>query len=160
MFAPTEEVERLTFSSMIGADEHDLWLFGGLLLVAVTVTLCRQQDLLLISTDPETARALGRPTRLWQIGTAAWIGLAIGAAMHATGTLYAFGCLALPALAAKELCRSMRGMLLTSPLIAASTAAMGMVTAHAADLPTGQMAVAIQCLALLLARGLRATRPR
>ena len=81
----------------------------------------------------------------------AWIGFAIGFSIRTSGTLYTFGCLVLPALVAKNLCREVRPMLLVSPLVALVTGAAAFVLANHYDYPPAQMAVALLCGALLLA---------
>ncbi len=153
-----EEVQRLTFSSLIGADEHDVMTFAGLLVVSAALIAWRRRDALLASTDPVTAHALGRPVRAWQLGIAVWIGLSIGTAQHATGSLFAFASLALPALAARELCRTMAGMLIVAPMVAVVTTFASLFVAHVVDFPPGQVATAMLALVALVARIVHAAR--
>jgi ABC-type Mn2+/Zn2+ transport system permease subunit len=80
--------------------------------------------------------------------------------MHATGALFAFASLVLPALAARELCRTMAAMLWAAPLLGASVTFVALFAAHTADLPPGQVAAALLGAVLLMAWLLRTTRPR
>jgi manganese/iron transport system permease protein len=155
-----EEVERLMFSTLIGADEHDLWKFGALAVLAAAVFARAHRPILLAATDPSTAAALGLPTRAIDLGLAAGVGLAIGLAMHSAGTLYTFSCLALPALCARQLCRTMRAMLVVAPLVGLVTTFVGFVLANGYDHPPGQVAAAVQAGVLLLAWVGRGLRPR
>jgi ABC-type Mn2+/Zn2+ transport system permease subunit len=155
-----EEVERLMFSNLIGADGHDLFKFGGMALATVAAVTWARRPILLTATDPATAAALGLPAGRIATATAAWIGLSIGLAMHSAGTLYTFGCLTLPALAARHLCATMTAMLVLAPLLGLAAAAVGFVLANAQDYPPGQYAVAAQATVLLGAWGWRRVRPR
>lgn len=146
-----EEVERLTFSTLIGADAHDLWKFGLLLALAAGAVAWQHPQFLLVTTDPATAEALGLRVRATTTALAIGVGLAIGMAMHSAGTLYTFGCLALPALAAKNLCRTMRGLFVLAPALAVACAVVGFVLANGYDYPPGQVAVAVQGALLLAA---------
>jgi ABC-type Mn2+/Zn2+ transport system permease subunit len=69
--------------------------------------------------------------------------------------LYTFGCLVLPALVAKNLCREVRPLFLFAPLVALSTGALGCVLADTTDSPPAQMTVGLLSLALVLAWLLR-----
>jgi ABC-type Mn2+/Zn2+ transport system permease subunit len=91
---------------------------------------------------------------------AVWLGLAIGLSIRVSGTLYTFGCLVLPALAAKNLAREIRPLLVLAPAIALAAAALGFVLANHFDLPPAHAVVALLCAMLLLAWGLRRGRRR
>ena len=155
-----EEVERLMFSNLIGADGHDLYKFGGLTAATAVVVWRARRPLLLATTDPSTAEALGLPARRIATAVAAWVGLAIGLAMHSAGTLYTFGCLTLPALTARHLCRTMTAMFIVAPALGLGSALAGFVLANAFDYPLGQFVVAVQAAFLALAWAWRRLRPR
>ena len=65
--------------------------------------------------------------------------------------LYTFGCLALPALVAKNLCREVRHMFLVTPIVAVGTGIISFLMANQYDYPPGQMIVALFCLELAVA---------
>ena len=58
------------------------------------------------------------------------LGVVVGLAIHVSGVVYSFGCLVLPALVAKNLCREVRQMLWVSPLVALVAAVAGFVVAN------------------------------
>ena len=153
-----EEVERLMFSSLIGADEHDVWKFGGLALGVLLAFSFAHRPILLVATDPPTAAALGIPARSIATVLALVLGLSIGMAMHSAGTLYTFSCLALPALAAKHVCRTMRGLAIVAPLLGVVTALVGFVLANGYDYPPGQVAAVVQGAVLVGAWAVHAVR--
>ena len=83
-----------------------------------------------------------------------------GAIRLSAGTLYTFGCLVLPALIAKNLCREVRPMLWVAPLFACAAALAGFVLANGLDWPPAHATVAILAGALPLAWALRSLRSR
>jgi ABC-type Mn2+/Zn2+ transport system permease subunit len=64
--------------------------------------------------------------------------------------LYTFGCLVLPPLLAKRLCREVRSMFLVAPLMSLAMGVPGFVLANHLDSPPAQMTVALLCGGLAL----------
>lgn len=146
-----DEINRLLASTIIGANPVDVAVFG-VFLAAVAVAAARlHAPLRLLLMDREMASAVGLRVRTWDRALAAVLGLALGLAIHVSGVVYSFGCLVLPALVAKNLCREVRGMLWVSPLVGLTAAVAGFVVAHDQDLPPGQVAVGILSVMLLAA---------
>ena len=146
-----EEVHRLLSSSLIGATNADVAGFTALTVASAIFFYFGWRRILLIALDPMTARALGIHPARWLIATSLALGLAAGLAIRTSGVLYTFGCLVLPGLVAKNLCREVRSMFFVAPVVAVAAAVGGFVIAHHADYPPGQMTVAILCLFLILA---------
>jgi ABC-type Mn2+/Zn2+ transport system permease subunit len=155
-----EDVHRLLSSSIIGNTIHDVWTFGILAGATALAIAFLHRRILLLVIDPAMAAAAGMRTAVWGMAINAWLGLAVGLSIRASGMLYTFGCLVLPALVAKSLCREVRTMFLVAPAVAVATALVGFVLAYDLDYPPAQMAVALLCLALVLAWTLRALRAR
>jgi len=65
--------------------------------------------------------------------------------------LHTFGCLVLPALVAKSLCREVRTMFVVAPLVSLGPGVLGFILAIHYDFPPAQMTVALLCLGLCLA---------
>jgi ABC-type Mn2+/Zn2+ transport system permease subunit len=63
--------------------------------------------------------------------------------------LYTFGCLVLPALVAKNLCREVQQMFFVAPVVAILAGITGFVLANYYDYPPAQMTVALYCLLLV-----------
>jgi zinc transport system permease protein len=146
-----EEIHRLSFSTLLGAQPMDLALLVTLL-VASAVAAWRLRDPLLLSAlDPETAAALGVPRRRLVVGVAIWLGLCVGFAMRVSGMLYAFGCLVLPVLVARRIAKESRPLFWMAPAVALAAALPGFVMAHVVDVPPAQMTVTLLCAALGLA---------
>lgn len=146
-----EEVHRLLSSSLIGATATDVWIFGILNVITAFILILFYRKIVLFSLDTSMAMAIGMRIKAWNVITSAWLGLAIGLSIRASGMLYTFGCLVLPALVAKNLCREVRLMFLVAPGVALGTGAMGFSLANHYDYPPGQLTVALFCLNLLIA---------
>jgi zinc transport system permease protein len=85
----------------------------------------------------------------------------VGLSIRSAGMLYTFGCLVLPALVAKNLCREVRPMFVVAPVVAVCAGAVGFMLANHYDDPPAQMTVALLCLLLTaawLVRRLRRSR--
>ena len=153
-----EEIHRLLSSSIIGATVVDLWMFSSLTLLTAALLMFLHRKILLFALDPSMAVAVGMKIGHWNLMTSAWLGLAIGLSIRASGMLYTFGCLVLPALVAKNLCRRVRTMFFVSPAVAVGTGVIGFILAHHYDYPPGQMTVALFCFLLMIAWLLRRVR--
>ena len=145
-----EEVHRLLSSSIIGATAVDVWVFGILTILIVLLLTIFYRKILLFSLDPSMAMAIGMNLKAWNVVTSAWLGLAVGLSIRASGMLYTFGCLVLPALAAKNLCREVWSMFVVAPLLAVGTGVLGFILANHYDYPPGQMTVALFCFLLII----------
>lgn len=153
-----EEIQRLLFSTLLSVSDVDLALFVALAVLTLAGTLLFHRRLLLLAVDPVLASALGLSGTAWGFLTALWLGTAVGLAIHTAGTLFTFGCLVLPALVAKGLCREVRSMLLVAPLLALLAVFAGFVVAHDRDLPPAHTTVALLAGGLPLSWALRGWR--
>jgi ABC-type Mn2+/Zn2+ transport system permease subunit len=145
-----EEIHRLLSSSIIGATVADVWSFSLLTFLTVLLILLFYRKILLFTLDPSMASATGMKMKMWSLATSAWLGLAVGLSIRASGMLYTFGCLVLPALVAKNLCREVRQMFLVAPFVGLWVGIAGFVLANGYDYPPGQLTVALYCVLLVL----------
>jgi ABC-type Mn2+/Zn2+ transport system permease subunit len=134
-------------------------LFAVLLALMAVVVARARRPLLLLAVDPLMAAAVGVPVGRWNALLSGALGLLIGLAIPTAGVLYAFGCLVLPPLVARNLCREMRPMFVVAPLVAVGTSVVAFVLAHHWDLPPGQTTVALLCVLVVASRGLRRAAP-
>jgi ABC-type Mn2+/Zn2+ transport system permease subunit len=153
-----EQVHELLFSTLLGATDTDLALFACLAAATVALVALRPGPLLLFTLDPSMAVSAGLSPRRWNALLAVWLGVAVGLSIRVSGTLYTFGCLVLPALVAKHLVREVRMLVWLAPAIALAAAAAGFVLAHSLDTPPAHTTVALLCLALPVAWGVRRLR--
>lgn len=153
-----EEIYRVHSSSIIGATALDVGIFGLLLAITVLLLAATRQRLLLFVTDPSMAAAVGMRVGLWSVAESLWLGLVVGLSIRATGMLYTFGGLVLPALVAKNVCREIGPMFWVAPAVALATNSVGFVIANHYDFPPAQMNVALTGLVLAVAWSVRGLR--
>jgi ABC-type Mn2+/Zn2+ transport system permease subunit len=153
-----DEIHRLLSSSIIGATRSDVWIFASLLVCTVLGIGIYHRSILLFIMDPAMAAAVGVKIVWVSILLSAWLGLAVGLSIKVAGMLYTFGCLVLPALVAKNVCRNVRPMFVVAPLVAVGTATVGFVLANHYDDPPAQMTVALLCLCVVAAWVVRRLR--
>jgi ABC-type Mn2+/Zn2+ transport system permease subunit len=153
-----EEIHRLVASSIIGATGTDVAVFAALAAATAAGLVAVHRRVLLVALDPAMAAAVGVHVARWLAVTSGWLGLSVGLSIRVSGILYGFGCLVLPALVARNVCREVRPMFLVAPAVAVSTAVAGFVVAHHYDLPPGQTTVALLCGLVALSRAAAARR--
>lgn len=141
----SEEIRHLLASSLIGATASDVWIFGALAIGAAAVVALMRRKLLLFILDRPMAESVGMRVRLWEAVLGGVIGLSIGLSIRAAGLLYTFGCLVLPALAARSVCRTVAAMFPVAAFVALVCALSGFVLANHYDLPPGLTAVGVLC---------------
>jgi ABC-type Mn2+/Zn2+ transport system permease subunit len=153
------EILRLySSSSVLGAVAIDLWTFAALAIAAAVMLALWWRPILLWVMDPATAAASGVRTGLLQVALAAGLGVAIGLSIRVSGLIYTFGCLVLPALGAKSVCREVRSMFFVAPAIAIAAAVVGFVVANEYDYPPGQLTVTLLACTVPIGWSLKAVR--
>ncbi|HLQ38788.1 MAG TPA: metal ABC transporter permease [Planctomycetota bacterium] len=149
------EVQRLLLSSILGASPADVWIAAVALVLLVVLVLCFKNRVLLWAMDPVTAQVHGSSPLRYDLEVGIALGLMTAFASHAAGSLFAFGVMVLPVLLARELCTSLRAVLWSAPLSSVLLVAVSLFVAYSADLPPGQVAVALMAILLPPARALR-----
>lgn len=138
-------MERLIASSLLGAGDGDVVVFALLATATLALAAALRDRLAVLAIDPAWAPLAGMRRARWEAGVAIWLGLAVGLAIRSTGLLYAFGCLVVPALAARTVCREVRTQFLVAPLLGLGGAVVAFVVADRRDLPPAQLAVGLLC---------------
>jgi ABC-type Mn2+/Zn2+ transport system permease subunit len=147
----TEEIHRLVASTLIGAQDRDVTTFGVLVAFVVLVAFGLRRQIMLYAMDAPMAAAVGLPVRSMGLAFAIVLGIAVGLSIRVSGMLYTFGCLVLPAMAAKGFCREVAQMFWVAPVVAVASAVAAFVVSNEYDYPPGQMTVAM--LAVVVVAG-------
>lgn len=145
------EIQQILASSLIGADMSSVLYFAGAGLTIFVFVALNWRRLVLFISDPIMAAACGIKIERWELFSATVLGLAAGYSIYTTGMLFTFGCLVLPAVIAKNLCREIAPMFMVAPVTAVFGALLGLILANQYDFPPGQMIVAVYSGALLVA---------
>lgn len=155
-----KNVQSVLSSSILGASPFEAGMFGLFAAGALAMVRIQRERFVLILLDPVMASAVGLSVGTWSMAISTTLGLASGMAIRSTGLLFTFGCLVLPALVAKNLCREVRPMFWVAPLVASSAVIIGLVLAHHFDFPPGQLVVAVLAALLVAAWVWRELRTR
>jgi zinc transport system permease protein len=138
--------------------------FGDLVALAVVAGACVllhalfARELVFVSFDGETARAMGMKAGLWNGLLYLSLGLAIPPAARAIGALPTFAFLTLPASAALLVAGRLSRIFALAAGVGAASAAAGYFLSWTAQIPTGATMVAVAGLVLLPAVAVSALR--
>ena len=141
---------RILAGTAIVARPAEVAMFVAACLLSLWVVARRRDELLLLASDAYMARAMGLPVATWDRLLAVWLGTIVALSVHVAGIAYTFGCLVLPALAAKNVCREMRQIVPTAPALGVATALLGSFIATEHGYPPAQTATALLCAIVAL----------
>ncbi len=133
----------MVFGNAVAVSAGELAVIAIVALVCTALHAAFAKELAFASFDPETARALGLPVRLWDAVLFLTIGLAIPATARALGALPVFAFLTLPAAAALLLRVGFRPAFALAAAFGVLAATAGYVASWLWELPTGATMVAI-----------------
>jgi iron/zinc/copper transport system permease protein len=151
-----EEIRHLVEGNMLAVHRADLPKMALVLGPVLLLHVLGARRLVFCTFDRETAAALGIRTGLWETALFASLALTVAAGVHATGTLFVFGFLVLPAALGVLLGRTAAQVLALAGTAGAASAALGFVLSYAWDTPPGPTSCAVA--AALLATGAGAER--
>ena len=136
-----EEIDKLIFSTIIGADSADVQLLLYLVIVTLVLLFIFLDKITLVFTDRDYAVSIKLPATRFEFFFAILAGVVLGTCLKISGTLYSFGCLILPVLIAANLCKSIRLLFVLSPIIALLFAFLGFASGNFYDIPQTQLTV-------------------
>ena len=148
-----EIIHRLLFSTILGSTWTDVILIGCTTLLAGAAVFRFHDSIALLTVDPDASSLAGASATYWSRVLSVFLGVAVGLVMQATGFLYTFGCLVLPVLATRQVCREIRQVLWVAPTLAIGVAVPAFGVAYVLDLPPAQVAVAALATCVVVARG-------
>jgi zinc transport system permease protein len=152
------DLAGMVFGNAVAVPDEELWMIGLVALLCAAIHLAFHKEITFVSFDPETARALGLRTWLWDAALSLTVGLAIPATARALGALPVFAFLTLPASAALLLRLRLRAALALAAGVGVAAAGGGYLLSWFAETPTGATMVAVAALFLLPGLALRGAR--
>jgi len=155
-----KSVQSVLTSTLLGASRAEVTAFAVLAAVVALAVGFAARRLTLLIIDPVMAAAVGLSVGAWSLALSGMLGLVTGLAIRSTGLIFTFGCLVLPGLAARNLCREVQPMLLVAPALAVLGVLIGLVGAHRFDFPPGQLVVVVLGLMVAASWLLRDLRQR
>jgi zinc transport system permease protein len=153
-----EVIDKLIFSSIIGAEKSDVSLILTILTTSIVLLIFNIDKLTLVFTDRDYAVTIKVPATLIEIIYAVFAGVILGSCLKISGTLYTFGCLILPVLIGANMVKSTRVLFIISPLIAFTAAFIGFALGNFYNIPQTQLTVFLLSLAYPFSRLLQQLR--
>ena len=129
----------------------DLWIMGGVGLLALALVLGFWKEFKLVSFDPAFARSQGFPVTALEALLTVMVALAIVVGLQLVGVVLMVALLIAPAAAARQWTRALGPMVVLSALIGAASGAGGaLISATTRGLATGPVVVLIATVAVLV----------
>ena len=153
-----EEVKNMLVGSILFVGLPDVLRLLAIYVAVGLVHVAFRRPFMLLSTDPEAARASGMRVRLWDFVFYLTFGIVITQSVRIAGVLLVFSYLIVPAASAALLARSWRGRLVIGWALGLLGSVLGLLASARWDMPTGAAVVA--AFGLVFALALAASRIR
>jgi manganese/iron transport system permease protein len=137
VFESGASVDRLLFGTALGLDDSDLWIAAGAATLALAATLLLGRAWTAAGFDGSSASALGLPVRLGDLLLLGLIAAAAVAALPAVGALLVASLFVVPAATARQVSRTIPGLLAISVVVAVAQGAVGLYVSLWLDVPPG-----------------------
>ena len=136
-------LRRMQASTVIGAETSDVVIFGVLLFLGLVLIWMYWRELVLFLSDPVMAAAVGMRVAAWNVMLALIVGLVVGLSVRSAGMMFTFGCMAFPAMIAKQWSVQIKSLFWVSPLVALVMAFLGLFVSYCFQLPPALVIVAM-----------------
>jgi zinc transport system permease protein len=157
---PARETLTILWGNMYALRPVDLWITIGFSLVLTAVVWINLRQLTAMMLDPEIAFLSGMNERALYYGVLFGVALTVGVAMRLVGALMLDVLLLLPALAAGQIARSVRGLFGGAMAIGVCSAVGGFFLSLVVDIPASAGVAAVGVAILAATRFVRHTLPR
>jgi manganese/iron transport system permease protein len=144
-------LQQFLFGSIVGIPTSDLYVVGVTGLVVLAVLFALHKELVTISLDRESARALGVPVFALDLVLYVLITLAVVISVQTIGNILVLALLVTPAATARLLTDRLGTMMAIAPAVGGTCALIGVYVSWSWDLPTGGTIVLVLTTAFLLA---------
>jgi ABC-type Mn2+/Zn2+ transport system permease subunit len=135
------------FGDILAVGPVDLLIVAALALVVVAVVLGRLRPLVLLTFNPDLARAEGLPVRAYHYCFVGLLALVVTAGLKIVGIILVSALIVIPPAAARNLARTFTSMLVISALLGLASSVTGVVASFQLDTPTGPTIVMV-CVAI------------
>ena len=150
------DVYGYLFGSILAMSEGDVLLSIVLSVIVICLFVLFYNKIFAITFDESFARATGTNTRFYSMLIALLTALTIVVGMRVMGAMLISSFIIFPAMTARRLARSFKGMIFAAAGISLLSFACGMAASYLFDLPTGASVVCASLLFLLLSLPKRA----
>lgn len=148
------DVCNYMFGSVLALSDSDLYLSLGLAAVVLGLYALSYNRLFLVTHDEEFARACGVNVAFYQFLLSFLIAITVVVGMRLMGTMLMSSIIIFPAVTARRLMSTFRGMTVAAAAVAVMSFAGGMALSFVMDWPVGASVVAVNAGAFAVAAGL------
>ncbi|WP_210648963.1 anchored repeat-type ABC transporter permease subunit [Nocardioides sp. SYSU D00065] len=142
-------LQQFLFGSIVGIPTSDLYVVGVTGLVVLAALFALHKELVTISLDRESARALGVPVFWLDLVLYVLITLAVVMSVQTIGNILVLALLVTPAATARLLTDRLGVMMALAPAVGGFSALAGVYVSWSWDLPTGGTIVLVLTAAFL-----------
>ncbi len=146
------DVTSYMFGSILGLTARDVWLSVILSAVVIAMYLLLFNRLFSIAYDETFARATGINVTLYQFVISFLTAVTVVLGMRMMGAMLISSLIIFPALTARRLTASFRGMVAAAAAVSTGCFLIGMIASYYLNLPTGATIVCVDLVALGAAR--------
>ena len=144
-------LQDFLFGSIVGIPDENVMIAVIVGLVLMTVLFAFHKELVAVSLDRETSRALGLPVMRLDLLLYVVVAAAIVISVQTIGNVLVLALLVTPAAAARLLTDRLGPMMLLGPAIGGVSALVGLYLSWSLDLPVGGTIVLVATAVFLLA---------
>lgn len=144
-------LQQFLFGSITGIPDKDIFIVGGTGLLVLGVLLLLHKELVTISLDRESARAMGIRVFWLDLVLYVLVTLAVVISVQTIGNILVLALLITPAATARLLTDRLAVMMALAPAIGALAALLGLYVSWSWDYPTGGTIVLVLTAFFLLA---------
>jgi len=143
---------NLFWGSVLALTNNDLLTIVLLALVLIGFLVILYKEIQIVLYDRDLAFAVGVPARMIYYAIIVLICLSVAVAMRVTGALLVDAVTILPALAARQIGKDLKSILIWSAVLGLTTNLIGLTLAYIFDLPVSPAIIVIGAMFVLLTR--------
>lgn len=130
-------LQQFLFGAITGIPDRDVYVVAGTGLLVLGLLLALHKELVTVSLDRETARAMGLKVFWLDLGLYVLVTLAVVISVQTIGNILVLALLITPAATARLLTDRLAAMMVLAPAIGALGALVGLYVSWSWDYPTG-----------------------
>lgn len=151
-------VQDFLFGSIVGVSNEDIT--NAAIMGAVILLVLFHRQIVTVSLDRESARAMGLPVLALDIVLYVLVTISVVLGLQTLGNVLVLALLVIPASAARLACRRLGSMMVFSPVFGGICSVVGLYLSWAFNLPTGGTIVLSMVAAFVLVWAVTAIRSR
>jgi len=144
------DVSNYMFGSILAINNQDVVLSAILGAIVITLFVIFYNRLFLITYDENYSRTTGINVTFYQFLISFLTALTVVIGMRMMGTLLISGLIVFPAVIARKLVKSFKGLVITSGLISIICLIFGIIISFIFNFPTGASIVSVNLIVLLI----------